>query len=111
MNQSGVKPLDIRKVGDSELLILWDDGERCLYSNIYLQLHCRCASCVDEWTGEQIVKPQDIDADVRILDIQPVGRYGVRFRWSSGCQTGIYTFEYLRSLCPGKGGAAGEKDG
>ena len=32
--------------------------------------------------------------------IEPVGNYAVCFRWSDGHMTGIYTFDYLRSLCP-----------
>ena len=33
--------------------------------------------------------------------IEPVGNYAIGFRWSDGHVTGIYTFDYLRSLCPG----------
>jgi DUF971 family protein len=29
-----------------------------------------------------------------------VGRYAIRFHWSDGHSTGIYTFEHLRELCP-----------
>jgi DUF971 family protein len=29
-----------------------------------------------------------------------VGRYAIRFHWSDGHSTGIYTFEQLRELCP-----------
>ncbi|HEY1266366.1 MAG TPA: gamma-butyrobetaine hydroxylase-like domain-containing protein [Candidatus Binatia bacterium] len=30
----------------------------------------------------------------------PVGNYAIMFRWGDGHETGIYTFQYLRSLCP-----------
>jgi hypothetical protein len=29
-----------------------------------------------------------------------VGNYALAFAWSDGHSTGIYTFEYLRKLCP-----------
>jgi len=29
-----------------------------------------------------------------------VGRYAVQIHWSDGHATGIYTFSYLRNLCP-----------
>jgi DUF971 family protein len=33
---------------------------------------------------------------VAVKDIEPVGRYGLRFRWSDGHDTGIYSFSLLR---------------
>jgi DUF971 family protein len=39
--------------------------------------------------GEDVV-PQEIEA---------VGRYGLKITWSDGHNLGIYTFEYLRTLC------------
>jgi DUF971 family protein len=32
--------------------------------------------------------------------VAPVGNYALQFVWSDGHETGIYTFEYLRKLCP-----------
>jgi DUF971 family protein len=32
--------------------------------------------------------------------VEPVGNYALRFRWSDGHDTGIYTFDFLRRLCP-----------
>ena len=29
-----------------------------------------------------------------------VGRYALQMYWSDGHSTGIYTFDYLRDLCP-----------
>jgi len=29
-----------------------------------------------------------------------VGRYAVQIAWTDGHDSGIYTFEYLRELCP-----------
>ena len=36
----------------------------------------------------------------KLEDIRGVGNYAIEFRWHDGHSTGIYTFEYLRSLCP-----------
>ncbi len=41
-----------------------------------------------------------VRADVVPQEIEPVGRYGMRITWSDGHNLGIYTFEYLRKLCP-----------
>jgi DUF971 family protein len=97
-----MKPLDFRIVAEKELLITWEDGKRCLYAVPYLQLACRCAHCTNEWTGERVIAQKDIDDRARLLEIEPVGNYALRFKWSSGCMNGIYSFDYLRSLCPAR---------
>lgn len=89
---------DIRLVGDNEVLILWQNDSRSLLSAPYLQLSCRCAHCVDEWTGEVLVSQADIDDQVKIRSIDSVGNYGVKFAFSAGCRNGIYSFEYLDAL-------------
>ena len=32
--------------------------------------------------------------------IEPVGRYALRPVWRDGHDTGLFTYEYLRELCP-----------
>ena len=38
--------------------------------------------------------------DVHPLKITLVGRYAMTIRWSDGHHTGIYAFDFLRTLCP-----------
>jgi len=33
-------------------------------------------------------------------DLFKVGNYAIGFKWGDGHDTGIYTFEYLRKICP-----------
>lgn len=94
------RPIDIRKVGDSELLVLWPDSHRSLYSFKYLRFNCSCAQCVDEWTGRRQLTLDRIPGDIHPLDTASVGSYGIRFRWSDGHETGIYGFDHLRKICP-----------
>jgi DUF971 family protein len=84
---------------DGRLSILWSDGHRAIYGPFALRLACRCAHCEDEWTGERRLQAGAVPADVKLLDVRPVGRYGYQFAWSDGHSTGIYTFERLRTLC------------
>lgn len=90
----------MRKVGDDEFLVLWEDGHRSLYRNDYLRFQCPCAGCLDEWTGKRLITQERIAPAVKILETIPTGHYAVRFRWSDGHQTGIYSFEMLRKICP-----------
>tara|TARA_B110000263_G_C15228387_1_gene473361 strand:- start:327 stop:500 length:174 start_codon:yes stop_codon:yes gene_type:complete len=49
-------------------------------------------------TGIRTLLPEHIDDSVYPTAIHYVGRYAIQLVWSDGHSTGIYTFEYLRSL-------------
>lgn len=94
-----MRPEDIRPVGETEVLIHWDDGHRSLYTWHHLRFNCPCATCRDEWTGRRVITEDRIAPDIRAQDIAEVGRYAFRFMWSDQHHTGIYGFDYLRNLC------------
>lgn len=91
--------LELKQMGRKHLGIVWSDGHHSLYNVRDLRLQCRCAVCIDEWTQEKILKDETVPADVKPIHIESVGRYALRFDWSDGHGTGIYTFEHLRSWC------------
>jgi DUF971 family protein len=37
---------------------------------------------------------------LRINDVEAVGGYAIRMSWSDGHNTGIYSFDHLRRICP-----------
>jgi DUF971 family protein len=77
------------------LAVAWSDGHRSLYPLKLLRERCPCAGCVDEWTGKRTVDPAAIPADIRPLEMKPVGRYAVQIGWSDGHSTGIYSWDLL----------------
>ncbi len=93
-------PRKVERQEDGALVIHWHDGHRSSYPLAALRAACRCAHCEDEWTGARRLDPSSIPSDVTILNIKPVGRYGLQFDWSDGHGAGIYTYERLRELCP-----------
>jgi DUF971 family protein len=95
-----VKPIEIAKEGTAAIRIKWKDGHEGVYQNTYLRYHCRCASCVEEWTGQRMIKPEMIPSDIVPLRISPVGHYAIHIHWSDGHETGIYAFSMLREICP-----------
>ncbi len=99
-SQQIINPIEIKQGSGQNLIIRWQDGHESDYASDYLRKHCRCALCVDEWTGANLLKPDQIKPDVHPIQIQSVGRYGIRINWSDGHNTGIYTFKYLREICP-----------
>ncbi|MBU3759495.1 MAG: DUF971 domain-containing protein [Candidatus Omnitrophica bacterium] len=91
---------EIRPIGEDAVLFLWFDGHRSLYNFRQLRVNCRCARCVDEWTGVRILREEAIPQDLHLRSFETVGRYGVKYRWSDGHDTGIYAFDDLRRSCP-----------
>lgn len=93
-------PQEIKKVGSRELHIAWSDGHLSVYRASYLREKCPCAGCIDEWTGALRIIPGSIPADTGLAKAELVGRYALRFDFSDGHNTGIFSFDYLRALCP-----------
>ena len=79
--------------------ILWPGGAEVTVSAARMRDACPCAGCVEEGTGRKLLDPATIPADIRPLEIAPVGSYAVQFRWSDGHSTGIYSWETLRRAC------------
>ena len=94
-----IEPREIKHEDDFSLSITWGDGRRCRYRASDLRRSCPCAQCVNEWTGQRVLKPESISENIEIQDLSIVGRYALNFRWSDGHETGIYSFRYLRELC------------
>ena len=93
-------PTDITPFPNGEIGVLWDDGHRSIYDAHALRCACTCASCVDEMTGRKVLQDSTVPTDVQAVHFHPVGNYGVAISWSDGHDTGIYTFQTLRALCP-----------
>ena len=89
-----------RAVG--RMSIVWEDGHQSVYSVTDLRWACPCATCQGEWGRPGILSGiQTLPSDeLQLVDVQPVGAYAVMPIWSSGHRSGIYSFEYLRSICP-----------
>jgi DUF971 family protein len=76
--------------------ITWDDGHVGDYSEEYLRGYCPCASCQGHGAGQKFISVPG----AKLREIRTVGNYAIEFRWHDGHSTGIYTYDYLRSLCP-----------
>jgi DUF971 family protein len=76
--------------------ISWNDGHIGEYTPQYLRGFCPCALCQGHGTERSFISvPQ-----AQIQEIRAVGNYAIEFRWHGGHSTGIYSFDYLRALCP-----------
>jgi DUF971 family protein len=94
------QPVNVHAFPNGELGIVWADGHESYYPGRMLRLACHCAACVDEMTGEKILRTEAVADAVSVVQVHPVGRYGVAIRFSDRHDTGIYTYDRLRRLCP-----------
>ena len=91
-----VKSID--QINDRTLGITWTDHRQDTYDVVLLRRKCPCATCIDEWTHETILRPEQISDEVRPLKVESVGQYALTIQFSDGHKTGIYTFSMLRNL-------------
>lgn len=63
-----------------------------------LRLSCHCALCVEEMSGRKLLDPKTIRSDVSPRQIVSIGNYAIKFDWSDGHNSGIYSFNDLRAL-------------
>lgn len=92
-------PTQLKQLDPTTLGIRWSDGHDSIFQVRNIRLDCHCASCIDEWTRAKILKSESVPLDVKPRKIESVGRYALKIAWSDGHDTGIFTFEHLRTLC------------
>ena len=88
----------IKQLDNHTFQIDWNDGSVAKYRLSELQKNCPCANCVDETTGRRLKPAKSIDESVQAIKVQSVGRYALKIQFSSGCSTGIYSYQMLRTL-------------
>jgi len=93
-------PRDIQLIGE-EVAIAWSDGAETYFTSEAL----RAASPSASNQGERDIFGHQYGGDgprtfpgVRVTGWTLVGNYAVRFEFSDGHNTGLYTFDYLRQL-------------
>lgn len=108
-NPVSTDPLHIAVSKSKGMIIDWSDGHKSEYPIEYLRDECPCATC----TGAHGTAPQRSSYSnpkaspfqmyrpkLRMEGIEEVGAYAVRIRWNDGHNTGIYSFDHLRRICP-----------
>lgn len=93
-----ITPVGLKKVNETGLIIQWLDGTDSELDYRGLRLVCPCAVCVDEDTGERKLVLSMVPVDIKAVAIESVGSYALKFTWSDGHATGLYSFERLRQL-------------
>ncbi|MDP0491205.1 MAG: DUF971 domain-containing protein [Verrucomicrobiota bacterium JB023] len=85
----------------NEMALAWSDGREDYLTLEALRRACPCANCQGEPDAlGRVVRPkvQYDDRSFQLMGWEIVGGYAIQPRWGDGHATGLYTYEYLRSL-------------
>jgi DUF971 family protein len=90
--------------------IEWNDGHASHYSFVYLRDACPCAMCEEERgksgrrPGDPVVTPPGtlviFKPAAKPLSAEGVGKYAIKFSWNDDHDLGIYSWKFLREVCP-----------
>lgn len=112
--QAEVEPAKIEWLDNgSRVGITWRDGHESAFALTYLRRICPCANCRGSHEAPPLAQPpkkrfnilseaqaKAATGPATLLNVAPVGRYAMAFTWADGHAEGIYSFRYLRDMCP-----------
>lgn len=93
-------PTNVQLIGN-EVAILWDDGSESYFT--FERLRAVSPSAANQGERDILGNQYGGDGpkqfkDVRVLGWERVGNYALRFEFSDGHNSGLYSFEYLREM-------------
>jgi DUF971 family protein len=111
---ASITPTRLHLQKDRQLEIDWADGRQGVYSLSLLRSLCPCAQCKLMRSGEDphsimhdakpksrlTILPGNYSGALHVESAEMVGNYAIRLEWSDQHGSGIYSFEYLREICP-----------
>lgn len=106
---NSLKPTNISASRQArQLTITWNDGHTSIYPFSLLRNACPCASCrgghdkMSSTPDPQVFSLPILDESPRaqLRKIEAVGAYAISLEWEDDHNFGIYTWSYLRALCP-----------
>ncbi len=95
IENGAVVPPEVGFVKGRGIVVTSQGGDERLVDPADLRRRCRCASCKDEFTGEPILKPEEVPDNVYPLEIERMGNYAVAIKWSDGHSSSIYPYDKL----------------
>ena len=88
----------------------WGDGHRSHFSFVFLRDACPCAMCNEERekSGRRPGEAAKLASGAlpmfkpaaKPVSAEGVGKYAIKFSWNDGHELGIYSWKYLREVCP-----------
>jgi DUF971 family protein len=107
------KPSDVKVqvTSGAGVDIVWSDGHHSHYEFPYLRDECPCATCDDQRRKKAAAPVQSAGtASSSVLPMykpklkaraaKSLGNYALQIDFTDGHSTGIYSYDFLRTICP-----------
>lgn len=110
----GVEAASMRWIEGGSIAITWQGGHESVFTRAFLRSQCPCATCRGTHGPATTLveapkptfsirtgpKPPSADAALKIKAAEPVGQYAIRLTWGDDHNAGLYSYRYLRAICP-----------
>ncbi len=90
-----------------EITFTRNGGHESVYAFSLLRYACPCAECqgghenMRSEPDSKVFELPVVDSPAtRVQNVETVGTYAITIAWEDGHHYGIYTWDYLRKLCP-----------
>lgn len=81
-----------------EISLAWPDGSTITVNNFALRASCQCAMCIQEMTGEQLLKSEEIRPDIMPKEAHTIGNYAIQVTWNDGHSSGLFSYTHVRKV-------------
>jgi DUF971 family protein len=98
-----MRVISVKQTSANILTMTWDDGHKSQFTLVHLRDECPCAGCKGETVLLHTFQPSpqpELPGRYALKSISPVGSYALHIVWGDGHDTGLYAWDYLRSICP-----------
>ena len=106
-----MRPLEIKRDGGEGLIVTWSDQTVSRLSSKLLRANCPSADAKAKRGDKSHEQPlsqkgaarlsvvsSSLEEELFLKKIWPVGNYAIAIEWADGHNTGIYSFNLLRTL-------------
>jgi DUF971 family protein len=104
------KSVKVNLTNGAGMDIEWRDGHVSHYPFVFLRDACPCAMCNEEREKSHREPGQPpklapgalpmFKLAAKPVSAEGIGKYAIRFKWNDDHDLGIYSWKYLREICP-----------
>ena len=99
--QPGAQPSDMTIDRPAEVMrVVWTDGHQSRLPLSLLRARCPCAECRELRRNTDPLRVLKAMPSAVVRGAELMGNYALKITWADGHSAGLYTFGYLRALCP-----------
>lgn len=101
LQHGGLARPTVAFVGGRGIVVTTGDGQEHVIAAAALRRACRCAGCVEEFSGQPLLAPESVPETITPKTIQPMGNYAVAVAWSDGHTSSVYPYDAILKLAAG----------